>query len=88
MLLVTKDSILEYGKLEEKQRDSLQPQAEMKPVINGLIGQTDRGSKIRQLLQRFNHRLEEHRVLHKVKRRLLKSLWLMFGNEKDDERAQ
>ena len=87
-LLITKVSIVEYGKLEDKQRSILQSQAELKREINALIGQRDRVSKIRQLLQRFTHRLEEHRMLQQQKRRLVKPLLLTFKNEEPDERAQ
>ena len=87
-LLITKASIVEYGKLEDKQRDILQSQAELKREINALIGQRDRVTKIRQLLQRFTHRLEEHRMLQQQKRRLVKPLLLTLQNEETDERAQ
>ena len=87
-LLITKVSIVEYGKLEDKQRSILQSQAELKREMNALIGQRDRVSKIRQLLQRFTHRLEEHRMLQQQKRRLIKPLLLTFQNEEPDERAQ
>ena len=87
-LLITKVSTVEYGKLEDKQRSILQSQAELKRGINALIGQCDRVSKIRQLLQRFTHRLEEHRMLQHQKRRLVKPLLLTFQNEEPDERAQ
>ena len=86
-LLITKVSIVEYGKLEDKQRSIVQSQAELKREINALIGQRDRVSKIRQLLQRFTHRLEEHRMLQQ-QRRLIKPLLLTFQNEEPDERAQ
>ena len=87
-LLITKASIVEYGKLEDKQRDILQSQVELKREINALIGQKDRVSKIRQLLQRFTHRLEEHRKLQQQKRRLIKPLLLTLQIEEADERAQ
>ena len=87
-LLITKASIVEYGKLEDKQRDILQSQAELKREINALIGQKDRVSKIRQLLQRFTHRLEEHRKLQQQKRQLIKPLLLTLQIEEADERAQ
>ena len=79
---------MEDGKLEDKQRSILQSQAELKREINALIGQRNRASKIRQFLQRFTHRLEEHRMLQKQKRRLIKPLLLTFQNEEPDERAQ
>ena len=72
----------------DKQRSILQSQAELKREINALMGQKDRVSKIRQLLQRFTHRLEEHRMLQQQKRRLVKPLLLTFQNEEPDERAQ
>ena len=87
-LLITKVSFVEYGKLEDKQRSILQSQAELKREINALIGQMDRVSKIRQLFQRFTHRLEENRMLQQQKRRLIKPLLLTFQNEEPDERAQ
>ena len=87
-LLITKVSIVDYGKLEDKQRSILQSRAELKREINALIGQRDIVSKIRQLLQQFTHRLEEHRMLQQQKRRLIKPLLLTFQNEEPDERAQ
>ena len=80
-LLITKVSIVEYGKLEDKQRSILQSQAKLKREIHALIGQRDRVSTIRQLLQRFTHRLEEHRMLQQQKRRLIKPLLLTFQND-------
>ena len=69
---------MEYGKLGDKQRDILQSQAELKREINALIGQRDGMSK--HHLQRFTHRLEEHRMLQQPKRRLIKSLMLFLQN--------
>ena len=87
-LLIIKASIVEFGKLEDKQRYNLKYQAELKREINALIRQKDRLPKIRQLLQRFTHRLDENRMLHQQERRLIKPLLVTLQNEEADELAQ
>ena len=44
--------------------------------------------RLRQLLERFIHRIEEHRLLHKQKQRLIKPFLLTVQNEEPDEPAQ
>ena len=52
-----KTSIVQNGNLEDKQRDIFQFQVEWKCGVNAFILQKDRLPKIRQLFERFTHRL-------------------------------